>query len=308
MSAKSCRNLERVLVYGLVAVLMAAFSFIDLPVSEAVADQYGSLRGILGALYGETPFTFLSAVSSAILFRFRPKERKWANVLTGILFLAALIGFSFYGGYLLQDYPGDYGIVIPTWVGYVLALPYGGLALLIAYRLKPVDKNALARAALIDIIYFVLVVIVLMLSLKALWGRPRFRYLISPDNDGYSFQPWYVISPANPNSSNWYSFPSGHTMNATGLFCLALFYKSQHPVLDLRYYLLRYSIFAFVVLVAVSRVYNAAHFGSDVTAGFFLGYLVLDLLETFLYPRLGRGKRSESGSPSPPLDTPTPLA
>ena len=25
-------------------------------------------------------------------------------------------------------------------------------------------------------------------------------------------------------------------MNATGLFCLALFYKSQHPVLDLRYY------------------------------------------------------------------------
>ena len=70
---KSCRNLERVIVYGLVAVLMAAFSFSDLSISEAVADQYGSVLGILGALYAETPFTFLSAVSAAILFRFRPR-------------------------------------------------------------------------------------------------------------------------------------------------------------------------------------------------------------------------------------------
>lgn len=287
---------------------MAAFSFSDLSISEAVADQYGSVLGILGALYAETPFTFLSAVSAAILFRFRPRGKRWINVMTGILFLACLLGLSFYGGYLLQDYPGDYGIDIPKWVGYALAVPYAGLALLIAYRLKPVDKAALNRAAIVDLLYFLIVVIVLMLSLKALWGRPRYRFLISEANDGYSFQPWYVISPANPDSSNWYSFPSGHTMNATGMLCLALFYKSQHPVLDERYCLVRAGLFAFIALVAVSRVRNAAHFASDVTAGFFLGYLVLDLLEAFLYPRLGSWVPPESGLPSPSVDTPSSLS
>ena len=92
-------------------------------------------------------------------------------------------------------------------------------------------------------------------------------------------------------------------MNATGMLCLTLFYRSQHPVLDERYYLLRTGLFAFIALVAVSRVRNAAHFASDVTAGFFLGYLVLDLLETFLYPRLGSWLPPESGLPFPSVDT-----
>ena len=49
-------------------------------------------------------------------------------------------------------------------------------------------------------------------------------------------------------------------------------------------------------------------FASDVTAGFFLGYLVLDLLETFLYPRLGSWVPPESGLPSPSVDTPSSLS
>lgn len=298
------RNLERMIVYPLALILLGVFSFYDLPISESVADRYGDVLGIIGSLYGEQPFTFLTAVGTAFLFRYRPRRTKAQSIALGILFALCLAGLSLYGGYMLQHYPEDYGVELPFYLIFIFAIVYALLALLIAYSLKAKDPGKVFSASLVNAVFFIAVVIVLMNVLKPIWGRPRYRFLISEENEGYSFMPWYAISIANPKDDSFYSFPSGHTMNATGILCLSLYCRAFRSR-DVGYFYLRMACFAYIVIVAVSRVYNAAHFASDVTAGFLLAYLSLDLLESLLYPWLCKrfdaarnGKAIEEDFPS----------
>ncbi|MGX7092263.1 phosphatase PAP2 family protein [Hutsoniella sourekii] len=73
-----------------------------------------------------------------------------------------------------------------------------------------------------------------------------------------------------------YSFPSGHSFNATLIFGLlayllqALIFQDKKPAVN-------WLLAGLVALIGFSRIYLGAHFLTDVLAGFALGYLYLTL-------------------------------
>jgi undecaprenyl-diphosphatase len=78
-----------------------------------------------------------------------------------------------------------------------------------------------------------------------------------------------------------FSFPSGHTMNATVLYLLLVFYMFRF--LD-RYKLKWFFIvglICLVILIGVSRIYLGVHYPSDVAAGFLAGIFWLLIVVLF---------------------------
>jgi undecaprenyl-diphosphatase len=90
-----------------------------------------------------------------------------------------------------------------------------------------------------------------------------------------------------------FSFPSGHTMNATILYLLIVFYMFRF----LKRYKFKWfyivGLICLVVLIGLSRIYLGVHYPSDVAAGFLAGIfwlLTVVLLEKMM--ALAKGRRS----------------
>ena len=97
-------------------------------------------------------------------------------------------------------------------------------------------------------------------AFKLTWGRVRFR---QGGSDPEVFTPWYLPQGFN----GYYSFPSGHTANATVIFS-SVFYLKFLPEKYKKYKPLIVTLLAlWIVFVAFSRVLIGAHFLSDVLFG-----------------------------------------
>lgn len=95
--------------------------------------------------------------------------------------------------------------------------------------------------------------------LKSNFAAPRpLKYFSGVD--------WIHILPHWPRLMER-SFPSGHSCGAFGLFCLlALLLPRKYQPLGIVFFLL-------ALLVAISRIYLAAHFFEDIYAGSILGVI-----------------------------------
>jgi undecaprenyl-diphosphatase len=81
---------------------------------------------------------------------------------------------------------------------------------------------------------------------KDFWQRPR---------------PFKTLEVIQRSGAGGYSFPSNHAMN---MFCLTFFLAVFFPRI-------RWFLFPFATLIAVSRIYNGVHYPSDVIAGALAG-------------------------------------
>lgn len=63
------------------------------------------------------------------------------------------------------------------------------------------------------LLYFILVIII-MNSIKTVWGRMRFREMTDPINE---FTRWYQIVSRGGFNNIYASFLSGHSMNSAGV-------------------------------------------------------------------------------------------
>ncbi|KKQ30089.1 MAG: Phosphoesterase PA-phosphatase related protein [Candidatus Shapirobacteria bacterium GW2011_GWE1_38_10] len=82
-----------------------------------------------------------------------------------------------------------------------------------------------------------------------------------------------LISPLVNETT--YSFPSGHTMNATVLYLLIVFYIFKFLKGNRFKWVYASSLMCLVVLIGMSRIYLGVHSPSDVVAGFLAGVLWL---------------------------------
>ncbi|MGN0405170.1 MAG: phosphatase PAP2 family protein [Bariatricus sp.] len=267
---------ERRIVFatGLIALLI--FTFTDLQISQAICRKQFPARVL--EIIGEIPFMVMTLSGCAMLIRFRNRQKKLAGILTlsgiGILFLliSAMGGFMVYN-YMSRNIENVPGILAPV-MGIVMA----AVAVWIAVKVPEDKRKAAVSFAITALIYFVLVIVV-MNSLKTVWGRMRFREMTDPLTQ---FTPWYQICSRGGFSDVYASFPSGHSMNSAAAILLILFPRFM-PGLVGKEKMLRVIVYLWIVLVGSSRVMMGAHFASDVTVGIMLSLLLFELTRTVVF-------------------------
>lgn len=267
---------ERRIVFAVGLALLLIFTFTDLQISMAIAKKPAWAR--VFEVVGEIPFTTLTAAACALLFRFRTRKNTALNVLaaagSGLLFaaIAAMGGFMTYN-YLRENLAH----VSPVWA-VVIGLAIAALGIWIA-RSVPGENRALAlKYAATALLYFLLVILI-MNSVKTVWGRMRFREMTDPVNE---FTRWYQIVPRGGFNNIYASFPSGHSMNSAGVILLMLL-PPMIPALKGREKLLHILVYVWCAVVGISRVFMSAHFSSDVTVGVLLSLAIFEVLRSILY-------------------------
>lgn len=173
----------------------------------------------------------------------------------------------------------------------ILALCATGLGLYLGKFIPKKTRYMLFKFAIFAICYL-LVALVVTQAVKTVWHRMRFRDMIKENNlghDGYSyFTPWFKPDTARIELSEDYhysSFPSGHTNSATHIFLLCTLYRILPKWREKTW--LKYTLYgacsAFVLLTAVSRICDDAHFLSDVIWGFVISYTVYKVLDKLFF-------------------------
>ncbi|HEX3758702.1 MAG TPA: phosphatase PAP2 family protein [Kofleriaceae bacterium] len=145
----------------------------------------------------------------------------------------------------LDAEPSDLVLVTATWIGAdVVLLPAVAVVTALAVRMR---RRTIAIVLVIDAI----VVITADSALKLLFSRER---------------PRLFDKIALPTS---YSFPSGHSMSALGIYgvlaaaLIALYPRARRPVIA--------ATIALIALIGLSRVYLGVHWPSDVIGGWLAG-------------------------------------
>ncbi|MGN0426752.1 MAG: hypothetical protein ACI4F0_03035, partial [Agathobacter sp.] len=162
---------ERRIVYAVGLALLLLFTFTDLQISMAIAKKPAWAR--IFEVVGEIPFTTLTIAACAVLFRFRTKKNIVLNIICAIGSALLFLLFSFMGGFMTYNYLTDnLGEISMIWM-IVAALAMAGVAIWITCIIPAEKRSEALRYAAIALLYFILVIII-MNSLKTVWGRMRF--------------------------------------------------------------------------------------------------------------------------------------
>ncbi len=267
---------ERRIVFAVGLALLLLFTFTDLQISMAVAKKPVWARVL--EVVGEIPFTTLTIAGCAMLLRFRTKKNLVLNVLAALGSGALFLLFSLMGGFMTCNYLTDnLGQISGVWI-WVFALIMAAAGIWLTCLVPAENRSKALRYAATALLYCVLV-IVIMTSLKTVWGRMRFREMTDPVSE---FTRWYQIVPRGGFHNIYASFPSGHSMNSAGVILLMLL-PPMIPALRNREKLLHVCVYIWCVVVGISRVFMGAHFASDVTVGVLLSLGIFELLRTVIY-------------------------
>lgn len=269
---------ERIIVFAAGLLLLLIFTFTDLQISLAIARKQNFARVL--EVIGEIPFTILTLAGCGMIIRFRNRDSIIKKLLGLVGGLLLFVLFAFMGGFMTWNYLSkNIGEISKIWIP-VIGLLMAGAAALITIKVPKEQRTKALRFAATALIYFILVIIV-MNSLKTMWGRMRFREMTDPIHE---FSRWYQICGRGGFDDVYASFPSGHSMNSAGVI-LSLLLPDIIPALKEKKKLLHMCTYIWCLLVGASRVFMGAHFASDVTVGILLSFVLFDLTSTLIYKR-----------------------
>ena len=233
----------------------------DLDISRAIANP-DSVFGRLLEVAGEPPailFTsFNFALISSYLFRFSKLGK--TDITLAILTAIGCIGTTFYTCFRTLKYIAEYpehvlNIIYTSAISLFIIVLFALVAFLMSEKsLKKYFATA-CRCAIVGIAAFVIIWL-----FKLTWGRVRPRQLAG---DLSLFTPWYLPQ----GFTGYFSFPSGHTANAT-VIVSSVYYLEFLPDRLKKYKPLIITLLAaWIAAVAFSRVLVGAHYLSDVLFG-----------------------------------------
>lgn len=277
-------KIERFIVYPILIGLLILFAFFDLNITHALYNPT-SIFGRTMENLAEMPFQLLCVFACCLLFKYRDKTSKFTNIVWGIFFILFAIFFSGYSGGRLISYSKSYGWDKALRWGLAIGISvlHFVIGAVCAYFIKT-DNPRKAVAFSLFVLMMWILSFLMMNGFKFLWHRPRWRYIVTLEGDpDQYFVPVYILGCNGDLSSNFASFPSGHTINAIGVISISLL-GYAFPQFDKSSFFLRLFAYIWAILCAISRIIVGAHFATDVTAGFLLGFLLFDLMSTFFFP------------------------
>lgn len=218
-----------------------------------------------------------------------------------LAFTVSLVGFgAIYfksGGYLYDRGLLESSGAFVTWLvaGGVFAL----LCLLAVMRVPQRLREKLFFFSLAGSVFCVAIQAIAS-GTKLIWQRTRFDDMVYSGSFA-DFTPWY-----RPFGNGGSSFPSGHTANAAGIFVL-LILCDLFTSLNRRKRFITFICWAYVALMAFSRILIGRHFLSDTLAASALIALVFYLLHhTQLYRKNLTTVLKNSAKPAASVAVPPP--
>lgn len=128
-------------------------------------------------------------------------------------------------------------------------------------------------------------------ALKEIAARPRYRFLVSSANaTGISFRPWWEWQPLSATVDGLKSFPSGHASFTTLLWTLPLLPAAFNHEKKSLSWILYAGVFLYSLFLCFTRIWNGAHFLSDVGFGTLIGLLCLSLCQVLIQKTAAKRK------------------
>ncbi len=228
--------------------------------------------------YGELPI-YIGPVLFGSTYFYLVKKKKYKALCAGITY----IGYSIASVKVFEN--KDFELTIPLIL--ICALIALLLASLTIYLFSKISLNTLEKIKDIALLSLLVTIISIGVvgALKLTWGRVRFRDL---SVDYHEFTNLFTINGYTGHSS----FPSGHTNAGTSILILSLLVSRLAKNKAIKY-LTTILCFAYILLLAVSRIIVSAHYASDVMCGFMVGFTTL-CLTYYILKRKGVIKNAPS--------------
>ena len=321
---------ERFILYPVLGVLFILALVFDMSITQALympGNWFGMLCECLAEM---PIYALGATVACIIaLYHPRIKIRSWDIFVTGFFF-AGGAGGALYGGYhanklFMRVFHLSYGTFPKLAIIGAIALATFAIGFCIAKFLIKPEQGKEAFVLSVFILAMIACSLLLMQGLKMIWLRPRYRTLLALKEAGAlddptsfwkamwqpqfftSFKDYQVdgkhgftqeqinaamgtLGITKWSKEEFYSFPSGHTMN-TFLLVTICYFPSLFPKTKDNKNLalcIRIGFYALSAIVAFSRIIQGAHNATDVIAGYLLAVILFDLGSHFFYRRFLR--------------------
>lgn len=268
---KTTKILLSFLLLGLFGILIG--SFYDLQINKLLYAR-GNLYPETLKFLGEFPMIIIMTTSSLIYLNY---SRFKVNKLAYILMLLFFICFPIVSAYGIPRYFDSEKILLSVLI-YAI---YISSSLILYKLIKVEDKVKLIKFTLFTAIS-IFVIFIIFDFMKNIWGRHRF-FDMYQKGDFSTFTNWWILN-GKPSSDLFKSFPSGHTSVAAS--SLILIYIPE--VFDVnRKYKKFFIIFpiAWSILVGVSRIFDGAHFLTDISMGYIIASSVIYIIYKKLFDK-----------------------
>ena len=283
--------LSRRILYGVILVtlaLIAVGSFVDFPLSFALYDASNPFATFFAA-YGAIPAPLGCVAAGTLFVCGHNRDNKVLGTVQNIGGILLL----FVGILLVCFLPALYIPVSPLLLAGVGLILSAGTILITCRLAKGADRAMIFRVAL-AILLAILCELLVVNFIKVCWGRPRMR-LVTSHPEAFFVPGWHsgnalqeTLMAAGVAADEFKSFPSGHTANATTMLLLGLVPYLKPQLQKYQKALVAFG-FAWAAIVALSRILLGAHYLTDTTVGFLVGFLSVYLIcGAVLRPRSGK--------------------
>lgn len=265
---------------GIVTVLLVLGSLFDLQIADTVYQPTNIMARLLESVGIFPPFVFVGATFAVLLYLVKEEDAK--RTLKKVLCVAAIVLT-----YLVFGYMASETYVTVLWGRAIFAVVAAGaltpLTLLFFRNKKTTELKRYCIFLIFASIVSVVSSVVTINVVKFLWGRARYREMVASGDAFFSgFTQWY--HPNGFTLHGHHSFPSGHTCAAANLLALCAL-EEVFPEAENRKQTIAFIIGLYIFSMAYSRLVLGAHFLSDVTVGFLIGFVTYAVARYFYFEK-----------------------